>query len=116
MRRVAQAPRLQRLAENVAERQAAGAVGIVIGNKQRVARIAVIIMIILPLIIPGLQQIVRHGIVVDGEEQIGMHLVGAHRAFEQPERRRRARDQKLRLVEARFHERLFDALAEPQIK
>ena len=116
MRRVLQAARLQLLAQKFAEQQAAGAVGIIVGDEKRIAGIVVVVMLLLALVLPGLQQIVRHRIVVDGDEQIGMHGIGAHRPLEQAAPRRLGGDQQNGLVETGIDERLLDLLGKLKVE
>ena len=61
----------------MAEGQAAGAICIIIGNKDGVAAEPVAVVVFLSLVLPGLFQIIRHQIVMDGDEQVGVPIVSA---------------------------------------
>jgi len=54
--------------------------------------------------------------VVDGDEQTGVHAVGAHGALDQAGPRCSGGDETDRLVEADGNERLLDGLGEPQVE
>ena len=116
MRRIAQPSRLQLFTQKPAEHQAAGPVGVRIRDENRIAGEAVVEVMLLPVVLPRLQQIVGHRIVVDGNEKIRRHPVGAERPLEQAERRPFARDQESGLVEARIDKRLVQVLAQLQIE
>ncbi len=73
-------------------------------------------MLLLTRVLPGLQQIVRHRIVVDGDKQIGMHGIGARRPLEQAAPRRRRGDQERSLAETGVDERLLDLLGKLKIE
>src|SRR5262249_25195003 len=68
MRRVIQATTLQFAPEQVAEPQAAGAIGIFVRYENCVAPVIVIELIFLSAVIPAMLQIFVHGILVNGDE------------------------------------------------
>ena len=78
-----QAARLQIFAQELAEGEAARAIGVVVGDEKSVAGEPIAEMIFLSLVLPGLEQMIRHRIVMDGNEQIGVHVVGALRSLDQ---------------------------------
>src|SRR5437764_12308123 len=80
---VLQASPLQLLAKQPAELQAPLGIGVVDGEEDGVAFETVVEVTRLALILPILQERVRHRIVMDGEEEIGRRRVGARHAVEQ---------------------------------
>src|SRR5262249_62021345 len=65
MRRILQPPRLQSLAERLAEQEAAVRIGIVDGEEDGVALEAVVEVMLLALVLPRLQKRVRHRVMVN---------------------------------------------------
>src|ERR1700730_7558001 len=116
MGRVMQAALLQFRAEQVAEGETAGAIGIVVGNKERVAAEAIAVVVLLSLVLPGLDQMIRHRVVMDRNEQIGAGAVGVVGALDQAVPRRRRGDQPHGPVEAGLDERLLDRVGELEIE
>src|SRR4029077_6498098 len=94
-----QAARLQRFAQKSSEQQAAGAVGIVVRHEQGIARIIVVVLLVLALVLPGVNEIVGHRIVMNRNKQIGRQAIGDVRPLEQPDRRRLGGDEQNGLVE-----------------
>jgi hypothetical protein len=84
MGRVVQAAFLQFIAEEAAEREASRTIGVVVGDENRVTAEAVAIVICLSFVLPLLDQVIGHRIVMDGDEKIALCRVGAPRALEQP--------------------------------
>ena len=116
MRRELQAARLQRFSQEFSEQQAAGAVGIVIRDEEGIARIVVVVLLVLALVLPGVDEIVGHRIVMNRNKQVGRKAIGDHRPLEQPDRWRFGSDEQNGLVEAGIDQRLFDLLCQLQIE
>ena len=116
MRRILQAARLQRFAQKPAELQAAGAIGIVVRNEHGVALEPVAELVLLFLVLPGLEQIIRHRIVMDGDKQVGVHLVGQRRPLDQALGWSRGGDEPDSPVEAGGDERLLDRVGKLKIE
>src|SRR6516165_4955462 len=116
MRGVMEAAVLQFKPEQAAEPQAAGGIGIIVRYEDRVARIIVVEFIFLSAVIPAMLKIVRHGIVVDGDEEIRVHAVGARSALHQAQPGRRRGDQQHSLLEAGIDQGLLDLACELEVE
>ena len=111
-----QAARLQFLAQEISEQQTAGAVAVVVGDEERVAGIVVVVVLIPPFVLPGLQQIVRHGVMMDRRERGPPRAVSRNRPCDQASGRRLVGDQKHRAGKTGIDQRLFGLLRERKIE
>src|ERR1700722_692201 len=107
---------LQFLTERVAERQARGAICIVIGNEDSVAAEPVTVGIFLSFVLPGFLQVIWHRVMMDGNEQVAMQIVSAGHTVEQTGHSRSARDQWYCFVEPCLVQRPRDHIGELEVE
>src|SRR6185503_10351043 len=83
VRCVVQSAIFQLLAEHSGKQQTAWEVAVVVGDENGMAAEAIAVAALHTLELPGLQKLVRYGVVMDGEKEIGAHGVGALDALAQ---------------------------------
>ena len=115
MRRVMEAAGFQFFTQEVTEREAAFEVGVLLGYEDRIALEAIAKWPLLPLVFPGLKKIIRHRIVMDGDEEIGVHGIGPRGPFKQAPEGCSLGDEPNSFFEAGFGKRLHHLIGEVQI-
>src|SRR5436189_6337754 len=116
MRGVIESAALKLASEQAAEQEAPGGIGIIVRYEYRVARIIVVELIFLSAVIPAMLKIVGHGIVMDGDEEIRVHAIGARGTLHQAPPGRRRGDQQHGLLEAGIDQGLLDLACELEVE